>query len=881
MSVETPLRPKFFTICASNYLANATTLGRSISAAHKGSRLTVFILDDLPENIAGVDHIDIVAAEATMPPADWHHYRCFYTVLELATSIKPLCFQHLLRDVDDVAIYLDPDIVVFKELSAVISAFHNGYEVVLTPHILTPLPADGKTPNDLSIMRAGIYNLGFAAFANTAATRAIIAWWGRQLRTQGLADVSAGLFTDQKWVDFVPAFSAATFIIREPGYNVAYWNLHERNLTRADGVWRITFIDGSRSDLVFFHFSGYAASTDQLSKHETRYRNKPPGDTLHILRQYSERLTASGHLMLRDGSIAEPRFENGIAWDPICRVLYREVLSADPQFGDPLTGDAFLSFAAEPRPGDHVPRYARAVLRLRPDVASAYDDGRNRTGLLGWIERDGPAQMGLDRELQRYLGIEGGLLLEGVNYVGYFRSHLGIGEAARNAVAALRAVGVEVAQHDISHLAGSPTGNYDVGLVASRLRYDMTILGFNADATPHVLGCLPEDLRSTLLIGSWAWETPEFPREWCDRFNLVDEVWVASSFVADAVRTKATVPVVVVPYAVVVPEVEPDRPWLARICPGVEREEFAFICFIDVGSISFRKNPHGAIEAFKRAFTPNEPVRLIVKVLNGERDPDLIDSLNDRSAGHRITIWNASLEPMDRFRLLASVDAFVSLHRSEGFGLVIAEAMAIGRPVVVTNWSGNVDFVNADNAALVRYTLIRSSQAHGPYPAGTTWAEPDLDDAARQMQRIWKDADWRDRIVAAAGKTIASNFSPEVIGTIIKSRLERLTGSRQHYEKIRQEPLHAPVPPAPKPPLFAAVRAVSRDALRRPLFYAARAPRLPRLLSKEGLNDLLSRVAQHAQSRDVGVKQRLSLRQMVLRIWLLFGWGRAEQREHR
>jgi glycosyltransferase involved in cell wall biosynthesis len=676
-------------------------------------------------------------------------------------------------------------------------------------------------------------------------------------------------------------FPLRPFIIREPGYNVAYWNLHERTLSRGEEGWRVGFVDGSRGDLVFFHFSGYAPSVGQLSKHETRYRDKPPGDTWQILKEYSELLSASGHGTLRERKIAAPRFENGIAWDPICRILYRDILRADPDFGDPLKDDAFLSFAGEIAPGDHLPRYVRAILRLRPDVAGAYDDGRNKVALLGWLDKDGPAQLGLERDLLRHLGIEGRLLLKGVNYVGYFRAHLGIGEAARNAVTALGKAGVEVAPHDISHLAESPMGNYDIASGTSPSRHEMTILGLSADATPYVLKTLPEDLRSTFLIGSWAWETPDFPEEWCDRFNLVDEVWVASNFVADAVRAKATVPVFVVPYAVVVPEVEADRPWLARVCPEVEPEEFIFICFFDVGSVPFRKNPQGAIEAFMRAFGPDQPVRLIVKVLNGERDPDLLKSLHEQSAGHRVTIWDASLEPFDRFRLLASIDAFVSLHRSEGFGLVIAEAMTIGRPVIVTDWSGNADFTNGENAALVRYDLTRAEQAHGPYPAGTVWAEPDLDDAARQMQRVWKDAEWRNRIVAAAAKAIPAGFSPEVIGAVIRSRLERLSASTRLYEKMRQDSRPVTAPPMQRASMATAFWAVSRDALRRPLFYLERAPRLPRLLSREGLDDLLNRAAQHARNREIGVKQKFSFRQIVLKIWFLFGWGRVGQREYR
>src|SRR6202048_1686155 len=201
-----PWRTSFFTICASNYLANAVVLGQSVSAAHGGSRLTGFLLDALPEDATALDQVDIVPAETIMPIADWHHYQCFYNLLELATSIKPLCFRYLLTPDCAAAIYLDADIMLFNPLNLVLSAVQAGHDIVLTPHILTPLPTDGKKPDDLAIMRAGIYNMGFAAFANTARSLAIISWWERQLRTLGLADISAGLFTDQKWIDFAPVF---------------------------------------------------------------------------------------------------------------------------------------------------------------------------------------------------------------------------------------------------------------------------------------------------------------------------------------------------------------------------------------------------------------------------------------------------------------------------------------------------------------------------------------------------------------------------------------------------------------------------------------------------------------------------------------------------
>ena len=134
--------------------------------------------------------------------------------------------------------------------------------------------------------------------------------------------------------------------------------------------------------------------------------------------------------------------------------------------------------------------------------------------------------------------------------------------------------------------------------------------------------------------------------------------------------------------------------------------------------------------------------------------------------------------------------------------------------------------------------------------------------------------------VTAAATAIPAGFSPKVIGAVIKSRLERLSASTRLYEKMRQDSRQATAQPVQRASIVAALWAVSRDALRRPLFYLARAPRLPRLLSREGLDELLNRVAQHARYRNIEAKHRLSLRQIVLRLWLLFGWGRVEQREH-
>jgi glycosyltransferase involved in cell wall biosynthesis len=404
------------------------------------------------------------------------------------------------------------------------------------------------------------------------------------------------------------------------------------------------------------------------------------------------------------------------------------------------------------------------------------------------------------------------------------------------------------------------------------------ILGCNADMLPAVLSRLPSELLTDYRIGCWYWETPTFPDEWMDRFDLVDEVWVGTQFIADAIREKAKVPVVVMPPMVMPPPVSRDRAWLASLLPEVARDEFIFLFQFDVASVPFRKNPEGVVAAFAKAFRPAEPVRLIVKALNGGAAAGLMASLRAAAEGLRISFLTEALESMDRFRLLASVDSFVSLHRSEGFGLSIAEAMAFGLPVVATNWSGNVDFTHAHNSALVPCELMRSQVAHGPYVAGTLWAEPRLDEAARLMRRVWIDPAWRAQIARAGKETVASKLSASAVGAAMNARLEEIAGRVQELSGQR-------TPAAQGAGRAAAARATPlpvrmvHDMLRFPGYYAVRLHRVPLLVWRYGVSGTLRR-AEVVASGAVDVKGQYLITQILVRFrrrlqrWRYDGWRR-------
>ncbi len=838
-----------FTICFSNYIAQADVLAQSLAAQHPGLSLTVFVMD--PENNVGTRPAlaRLLPAETLFTRQEWNHRRCRYSVVELSTSIKPACFRHLLDAGARMAIYLDPDIRLFAPLDFLWR--EGAASLTLRPHILSPLPQDECRPADLNILQAGLYNLGFAALRNTPQSLALLDWWDSQLHSMCLEDVREGVFTDQKWMDFAPLFVADTLILRHAGCNVAYWNLHERTPLRQDDRWRVRGPDGAMDDLVFFHFSGFSAQDSRLSHHESRFGRTPPGDTAVLLAGYAQALLAAGYAGLSRRKPEPPRFADGVAWDEICRSLYRQAQAEDVPVGDPLEDTAFLTWAAGSAEGDRASRYLRAVLRLRPDVAEAFADGLDQAGLEAWLNGQGRRDMGLDPALLQRLGAVRAAVPPAVHVVGYLRAHLGVGEAVRNSIAALRRAGVAVVPHDVSGQTDSPLGSYPATATATAMAGGaaprLALIACNADALPSLLPALPPAVREAYRIGCWYWEAPEFPEAWCDRFELVDEVWATTEFIAAALRGKATVPVAVVPPMVAPPPMAADRAWLAGLVDGLRQDEFTFLFQFDAASVPFRKNPEGTIAAFRMAFRPTEPVRLVIKLLNGSQAPGLLARLEQMAAGHRISFLDQPLESLDRFRLLASVDSFVSLHRAEGLGLSILEAMAYGLPVVTTAWSGNMDFTTETNAALVGFDLRPTTEPHGPYPAGTNWAEPRLDDAAQQMRRVWAEPAWRQALGRAAAATIAQSCSPEAAGKVMRERLERLLASERIRARTSSGAVLAKAAPSRQGLGWRLLR-IAGDAWRHPGYYLSRLPRVPALLMRHGLQGVLYRAGMVAGS---------------------------------
>lgn len=314
---------------------------------------------------------------------------------------------------------------------------------------------------------------------------------------------------------------------------------------------------------------------------------------------------------------------------------------------------------------------------------------------------------------------------------GILSTATGIGEGARLSGRALVALGYRVRSFDIDEVFGTEPG-LERAMPLER-GAGTVLLHFNPDhLTPLLMLLNRRQLRGKRLIGYWAWELARIPDLWISALDEVDEVWTPSDFVSDAVRRCTDKPVRTVPH----PVVQGYRGTPRRAHFGLG-DQFVVLTMFSFASSFQRKNPIAAVQAFKRAFGGAADRLLIVKVSQAHESPEemalLVAAIGDAP---NIRVEQRMLSDDERLDLIASADVLLSLHRSEGFGLVMAEAMAAGVAVVATNWSGNLDFMDETTALLVPFRMVAVADCKGVYDEREHWADPDVAAAAAHLQAL-------------------------------------------------------------------------------------------------------------------------------------------------
>ena len=386
-------RTVIFTIASSNYIAYAATLMQSVKEFHPDAILVVVLADpersfpdlNLPAEVWPCDRLAIPAIEGM---------KTYYSVIEFNTAIKPYAFKALFEHYNAASvIYLDPDIKVFSRMTEVLSALES-HSIVLTPHVMAPLQ-DGMEPSDHTIMKSGVYNFGFFAARADADAKRLIDWWSDRLRAHCRVDIPGNMFTDQRWMDMAPVLVENPYILRHPGYNVAYWNLSQRTVAQAgEDTWTV---NGER--LVFFHFSGIVPNDPAVfSKYQNRFTPSDIGEVATLCDLYRSALLANHWQQYRRIPYGYEHFSDG---SRIEHSMRRWILRAidDGRLTDGVPRDINAAFFDQPdddleRSGAVITRLMAQLWRDRDDLRAAFrlSDEAGRAAYLEWFLRDAGEQ---------------------------------------------------------------------------------------------------------------------------------------------------------------------------------------------------------------------------------------------------------------------------------------------------------------------------------------------------------------------------------------------------------------------------------------------------------------------------------------------------------
>lgn len=359
----------------------------------------------------------------------------------------------------------------------------------------------------------------------------------------------------------------------------------------------------------------------------------------------------------------------------------------------------------------------------------------------------------------------------GVNLFGFLDSESGVGETARSLARVLREVRIPHALINSPHVPHRREEREFSRYFTRHSPYPVNIVAIFGDMLAKEWEYFgPERFKGKYNIAYWAWELETLPPSWVQLLDRFDEVWTISTFVTDAVRrAKPNIPVHTVPLVISVGAHQYGR---ARF--RIRDDAFTFLFLFDFYSSFERKNPLATIRAFKQAFKKEEPAMLVIKCSNSNIDPTSFDLLKREAQGANVKFIDSYLSREEVLSLMNVSDCLVSLHRSEGFGLTLAEAMALQRPVIATNYSGNVDFMTHENSFPIGYHLVPLEKNYGTYTKGNRWAEPNLEEAAREMRFAYENREVAARKGDFAARDIISKYSAPAVGELVHRRLTEI-----------------------------------------------------------------------------------------------------------
>ena len=771
------------TIICRREIAGARVLAASVAEHAPAMTVVALVLDATVEDRGREEPFELLLP-GEVRIDDMGPLAAMLDTAELHEACKPLLLAHLLaRPPGESVLYLDADSLVCGSL-ADIEALAAEHGVLVKTRTARSLPHDGRRPNEADLRGWGLHDDGLIALGAGHDHAALLEWWAARGRSGSAPDGGP------QPVERIATLGQGAHEIRDDGVGASFWDLHGRTIEASEGT---ILIDGAPLRLIRFpKFDPHHPLT--LSDAQTRVRAAEHPALAALCERYAALLLDAGENESSQLPYAFERLPDGTRLDHRLRTIYREAAEKAGLRRSPFTRwgmDEFYAWLSAPGEAGRalgINRLCMMVREQHPELRTAYpnlDDQNEAYGLIEWLHQHGvregtlpaaivPPASPEEREAERRR--RASKLNFGVNVAGYFTGELGIGEAARLLVAALDAAQVPLLPLLPPTLPPTRRDHPFTTVPASAAAFPLNIICVNADGLVR----FHDDVGSSFFggrynVGMWWWEVDTLPPEWHAAFELLDEVWVGTEHVAAALAPVSPIPVYTVRFPILPPRAEP----MARSALGLDGE-WLFLSMFDHGSVLDRKNPLGTIAAFTEAFPPESGAVLLLKSVNADADPVGRDRIRAAAAVHpHIHVVEGYFSPAQTHALIATADCFVSLHRAEGLGLGPAEAMALGKPVIATGYSGNLDYMTRENSYLVDYSLHPVGPGRWPYPEDAHWAEANVEHAARLMRQVFDDPAAARRRGAVAAVTLAETHSLRAAGRSMRSRIESILATRQ------------------------------------------------------------------------------------------------------
>lgn len=743
-----------FTIASPSYFSRVGVLAAGVKKSMPDACFRVLVLQSESSPGSAKATLNLGLGESgfeyevmTLDQINWEEFdvvaaALFYEILEFATSIKPAVIRHFLKAGAARVTYMDPDIQVFADFTALLN---DEADVSLTPHFLTEIPDDGFKPSKREILLAGFYNLGFCSVRPSGLP--FLNWWATELQFGALVDFGAGFFTDQRIMDFV-ALHANVQVLRDPGLNVASWNLHERMVVADEGIWKVR-TNEEISTLYFFHFSGFKLhGSTSLSIHATRsvLGTKVPWSFAH---HYQE-LVIEGNQKMELGNHPDAFVSFTLipkVWRKAIRMefnLHQKAGLSFSEIRELFTGGAMQSarFAESfnalldgwaIRPGvNGVPR----------GIAAFFSDDLMLFSMAPWSQLEWAYV-----HLREYLGTRQELsqaILQSMDkmsertapvvVVGFLCYEAGVGTLARDAIELYDANELPVAIDVV--VAGNTSEvlqSYYLrrkSYLASRSASILAIINAEPwfDAMVHSNRIEDEQFVEAV----WAWELEMIPDSMVrttakGKINRVSAIsdWSAGPMSVAIGKSVGTF--------VTFPRALNRRNEENKFSVTPNNAPYVLSTF-DAKSLIGRKNPDGVLAAWREASSRWPEHYLVLKSTDlYAHAPAKLLSLIEQSP--RTIFVDQRLSQADYTSLLDGASAYVSLHRSEGLGLTMVEAALAERPVVYTNYSGIAEIFEGSHfpVPFERVKVGESGYDNGPYDNDATWAQPNISVAAQKL----------------------------------------------------------------------------------------------------------------------------------------------------